>query len=54
MLKINDLHVSVEGTDILKGINLTVNSGEVHAIMGLTDPVKVRYPVHWLAVKSTK
>ncbi|RWX54631.1 Fe-S cluster assembly ATPase SufC [Photobacterium chitinilyticum] len=34
MLKINNLHVSVEGTDILKGINLTVNSGEVHAIMG--------------------
>jgi Fe-S cluster assembly ATP-binding protein len=34
MLKIENLHASVDGTDILKGLNLTVNSGEVHAIMG--------------------
>lgn len=34
MLSIKDLHASVEGTKILKGINLTVNAGEVHAIMG--------------------
>lgn len=34
MLKINNLHVSAEGSDILKGIHLTVNPGEVHAIMG--------------------
>ncbi|GGW58049.1 Fe-S cluster assembly ATP-binding protein [Winogradskyella epiphytica] len=34
MLKINDLHASVEGKAILKGINLEVNAGEVHAIMG--------------------
>jgi len=34
MLKINDLHASVEGKEILKGINLEVNAGEVHAIMG--------------------
>ncbi|WP_149273931.1 Fe-S cluster assembly ATPase SufC [Pareuzebyella sediminis] len=34
MLKIKDLHASVEGKEILKGINLEVNSGEVHAIMG--------------------
>lgn len=34
MLKINDLHASVEDKKILKGINLTVNPGEVHAIMG--------------------
>ncbi len=34
MLEINDLRVSVEGKEILKGINLTVNEGEVHAIMG--------------------
>ncbi len=34
MLEINDLRVSVEGKEILKGINLTVNDGEVHAIMG--------------------
>jgi Fe-S cluster assembly ATP-binding protein len=34
MLEIKDLHASVDGKEILKGINLTVNSGEVHAIMG--------------------
>ncbi len=34
MLEIQDLCVSVEGKEILKGINLTVNAGEVHAIMG--------------------
>lgn len=34
MLKIEDLHVSVEGKEILRGINLEVNAGEVHAIMG--------------------
>lgn len=37
-LTIKDLHVSVETTDgpkeILKGVNLTINSGEIHAIMG--------------------
>ena len=34
MLKIKDLHASVEDKSILKGINLEVNAGEVHAIMG--------------------
>ncbi|MEY8849600.1 Fe-S cluster assembly ATPase SufC [Psychroserpens sp. XS_ASV72] len=34
LLKINDLHASVEDKAILKGINLEVNPGEVHAIMG--------------------
>jgi Fe-S cluster assembly ATP-binding protein len=34
MIKIVDLHTSVEGNEILKGISLTVNAGEVHAIMG--------------------
>lgn len=34
MLKIENLHVRVEGKDILKGINLEINAGEVHAIMG--------------------
>ena len=34
MLKIKDLNVSVEGTPILKGLNLEVKAGEVHAIMG--------------------
>lgn len=34
MLKIKNLHASVEGNAILKGINLEVKPGEVHAIMG--------------------
>src|SRR6056297_3607911 len=34
MLIIKDLHAQVEDKDILKGINLKVNAGEVHAIMG--------------------
>jgi len=34
MLKIADLHASVDGAEILRGIDLEVNRGEVHAIMG--------------------
>ncbi len=34
MLEIKNLHAGIEGREILKGINLTVNKGEIHAIMG--------------------
>lgn len=34
MLSVKDLHVSVEGNEILKGLSLEVKLGEVHAIMG--------------------
>ena len=34
MLEIQDLHAAVDGTEILKGIELTIGAGEVHAIMG--------------------
>ena len=34
MLKIENLHVSVEGKEILKGVSLEIKKGEVHAIMG--------------------
>jgi len=34
MLEIKNLHVAVDGNEILRGIDLTVNAGEVHAIMG--------------------
>lgn len=34
LLKINDLHVSVEGKEILKGVSLDLREGELHAIMG--------------------
>ncbi len=34
LLEIKNLHAEIEGKEILKGIDLTVNAGEVHAIMG--------------------
>ena len=34
MLEIKNLHASVECVEILKGVNLNINPGEVHAIMG--------------------
>lgn len=34
MLKVRNLHASIDGREILKGINFTVRPGEVHAIMG--------------------
>ncbi|OEH92286.1 Fe-S cluster assembly ATPase SufC [Bacillus solimangrovi] len=33
-LKIQDLHVEIDGKEILKGVNLEINGGEIHAIMG--------------------
>ena len=40
MLKIENLHASIGGKEILKGIDLTVRDGEVHAIMGLNGAGK--------------
>ena len=34
MLSIKNLHANVDGKEILKGINLEIKTGEVHAIMG--------------------
>lgn len=34
LLEVRDLHVSIEGKEILKGVNLTINKGEKHALMG--------------------
>ncbi len=34
LLDIKNLHASVEGNEILKGVNLTINAGEMHSIMG--------------------
>lgn len=33
-LKIEDLHVSIEGKEIVKGFNLEINGGQIHAVMG--------------------
>ena len=34
LLEVKNLHVNIGGKEILKGINLTVNAGEIHAVMG--------------------
>ena len=34
VLEIKDLHVRIEDKEILKGVNLILNTGEIHAVMG--------------------
>lgn len=40
LLEVRDLHAKVNGIEILKGVDLTVKSGEIHAIMGLNGSGK--------------
>lgn len=47
MLEIKDLHASVNGKEILKGINLSIKKGEVHAIMDPTVPERVPFRLCW-------
>ncbi len=54
MLDIKDLHASINGKEILKGINLTVKPGEVHAIMGPNGSGKVHYLRFWQEIRPLK
>jgi Fe-S cluster assembly ATP-binding protein len=40
LLEVKNIHASVDNNEILKGLNLTVNLGETHAIMGLNGSGK--------------
>ena len=42
MLEINNLHCKIEGKSILKGINLKVNKGEIHAVMVMASDLPAR------------
>ena len=44
MLKIENLHVNIDDKSIIKGLDLEVKTGEVHAIMGPNGSVKAPYP----------
>ena len=43
LLEIKNLTGGIEGKEILKGLSLSVNAGEVHAIMGRTAPGNQRW-----------
>ena len=52
-IEIKNLHVSIDGQAILKGFNLTVPKGEVHALMGPNGTGKARSLKSWPATKIT-
>ena len=52
MLVVKNLHVAVDGKDILRGIDLEVAAGEVHAIM-VPSPLEVSRAMFFLLCGST-
>jgi ABC-type histidine transport system ATPase subunit len=54
LLEIDNLHVKAAGHEILKGIDLKVVAGEVHAIMDRTVPARARSHRCWLAARVMK
>lgn len=53
-LEIKDLHVSIEDKEILKGVNLTINTGEIHAIMDQMVLVNQHYHQRLWDIHHTK
>jgi len=54
ILEIKNLHAGVEGKQILKGVDLTLNAGEVHAIMGPNAAARAPSPRFWPGAKVMK
>ena len=54
MLEIKNLHVNVADKPILKGIDLTINAGEVHAIMGPNGRARARWRRCWPAATAMR
>ena len=53
MLEIKNLHASIGDREILRGIDLTINAGEVHAIMARTVQGRAHWRAYWPAGKTT-
>jgi ABC-type sugar transport system ATPase subunit len=54
LLKITDLHVSVANTQILRGVNMEIRQGEIHALMGPNGSGKSTLAYALLAIRITR